>query len=363
MVVVNGEAHEVDASQPNYKALRDAVLHGRWDEVPKHLTVEQAIVDWTFGEFTVHDGVIAYQGEALPAILNQRILKMVAAGDDPHPLLRFWERLENNPSYRSRNQLFEFLLLNPGIPITDDGHILFYKGVQRNFRDCHSGKFDNSPGQKLSMKRNRVSDDPSLPCHFGFHVGSRAYAASFGTGQTIITKVDPADVVCVPYDCSQQKVRVHRYEVVGVDNGGLLSDTVQTPDVSIPPPVTTPTKDPETGEPPVDPTEPLVVSVTKHTDGSDLEPGETAPKACYDTSQAIKLPLTGTEWDYMNEYDSLELLDARIMPLRAYARFNCLIIGASKMPGGKEVLVPAIVKARGYTDPSDGAPAHITARS
>ena len=31
-------------------------------------------------------------------------------------------------------------------------------------------------------------------------------------------------MVCVPHDCEQQKMRVCRYKVIGVDNGGLLPE-------------------------------------------------------------------------------------------------------------------------------------------
>jgi len=288
---------------------------------------------------------------------------MVAAGDNPQPLMKAWERLEQNPSYRSRNQLFDFLMRNPGIPFTDDGYLLLYKGVRADFRDHHSGKFDNSPGQKLFMKRNRVSDDPTKVCHFGFHVGARSYAVSFGVGKTVICKVDPADVVCVPNDFSQQKIRIHRYEVVGVDGGMTLPDTVQNVDVKVPTP--TPAATPAGVEPPIDPidpNEPLVapVKVTKHTDNSPLEEDETAPKADGDHSQAVVLPLVGTAWDRLNALDSLELMSESIGELRKYGRHNCLVVGASKLPGGKEVLVPAIVEARGYADPDD-APEHVKA--
>jgi hypothetical protein len=353
MVVVNGEAHEVDSSQPNYEALRAAVLEGRWADVPKHLTVAQAITDWTFGSFTVVDSNILFDGEVLPSAFSSRVLKMVGNGEDPQPLMRAWERLEENPSYRSRQQTFDFLMRNPGIPFTEDGFILFYKGVRNDFRDCHSGKFDNSPGQKPYMKRNRVSDDPTKPCHFGFHVGDRSYARSFGA-RVVICKVDPADIVCVPNDCSQRKVRIHRYEVIGVDNGQLLPDTTIKVDVEAPAP------EPER---PARANEPLVAPVMTHTDGSPLQEGETAPKADGDTSQGVTLPLTGTMWDEYNLLDSVELMD---MPLRGgldkYARFNCLVVGASKMRGGKEVMVAAIVEARGYADPAEKeTPAHIKA--
>ena len=358
MLVVDGNAHTVSKSQPNFQPLCDALLAGRFNDVPKHLTMAAQIEDWSDGEFAVVNGQVTYQGDVLPSVFSERILKMVRNGENPDGLMMGWERLEENPSWRSREQLFDFLKRHPGIPFTDDGYLLFYKGVKKNFRDCHTGKFDNSPGKHLKMKRNRVSDDPTKPCHFGFHVGSRKFAASFGDEQTVICKVNPRDVVCVPNDQSQQKVRICEYWVIGVDKGSLLPDT---------------TISEKFVEPPIDPKEPLVADPAMqsgideidgmdpehdgapptHTDGSPLEKGETAPLPV-DAPAAVTLPLTGTVWDYMNDMDSLALLDEGIDPLRRYARNNCLIVGASKRTDGKTGLIGAIIQARGYNDPQEG---------
>ena len=45
------------------------------------------------------------------------------------------------------------------------------------------------------------------------HFGSHEYASTFGP-RMVLVKVDPKDLVCVPYDCSQGKVRVCRYWVL-----------------------------------------------------------------------------------------------------------------------------------------------------
>ena len=46
------------------------------------------------------------------------------------------------------------------MPITPDGNFIAYKGVKQDFTDqVDSGKFDNSVGQTLSMRRNQVCDD------------------------------------------------------------------------------------------------------------------------------------------------------------------------------------------------------------
>ncbi len=111
-----------------------------------------------------------------------------------------------------------------GIPITADGCFLAYKGVRADYKDVHSGIFDNSPGQSHEMDRAAVSDDPNYHCHFGFHVGSESYAKGFGP-KVVICKVDPEYVVCVPNDYECQKMRVCKYSVIG-NYGCQLPSTV-----------------------------------------------------------------------------------------------------------------------------------------
>ena len=45
-VFVKGEPISVTKGSPNYDALRRAVINEDWDEVPKHLTVAQAVENW-----------------------------------------------------------------------------------------------------------------------------------------------------------------------------------------------------------------------------------------------------------------------------------------------------------------------------
>ena len=62
------------------------------------------------------------------------------------------------------------------MPITPEGNFLAYKGVNQDFTDKYSGKFDNSVGQTLEMRRNNVCDDVNVGCSAGFHAGSYEYA-------------------------------------------------------------------------------------------------------------------------------------------------------------------------------------------
>lgn len=225
-VVLKGESHTIKKGDPNYEACRQAVLNAQWDKVPRLISKGMAISDWTGGFFRLERSFLFYKDRNIDAKLNAKILEMVTKNMDPRPLMRFWARLQENPSYRSVEQLYSFMA-HEGIPITTDGYFLAYKSVRRDYLDHHSRTLDNSPGKTLEMPRNQISDDPHTACHVGLHVGALAYARTFGSHdrRIVICKVNPRDVVCVPYDSSQHKMRVCKYTVLG-NHGDQLPDYI-----------------------------------------------------------------------------------------------------------------------------------------
>ena len=145
------------------------------------------------------------------------------------PFCRFIYRLMQNTSRRSVETLYGYIQ-NYGITITESGKLRGYKAVTWDFKDKHTGTVDNSIGAKPNMSRNLVDDDPDRGCSVGFHWGCIEYVMSFarnfgqpGGDRIILVEVDPADVVCVPYDCSCGKVRCNTYEVVSEYAGELAT--------------------------------------------------------------------------------------------------------------------------------------------
>ena len=121
----------------------------------------------------------------------------------------------NNPSSRATEELYTFLE-HKNMPLTPEGNFLAYKGVNADFTDNYTGKFNNSVGQILEMRRNGVCDDANIGCSNGFHAGSYEYAKGYAShgGNLMVVEIDPADVVSVPLDCECQKLRTSKYKVV-----------------------------------------------------------------------------------------------------------------------------------------------------
>lgn len=226
----DGEPHTFLAGSVQYNQMAIAINQNDNDAVLALLKPGAALQNYLGERFRVVDQQIFYRNDAfievdLPQGLSDRIREMANQGLDPSNLLRFYERLDRNPSYRSREQAYNFLA-HTNIAIQPDGTFLAYKSVQADLFDKHSGTIKNEPGAVIKMPRNRISDDPEKHCHVGLHVGAEYYAtkwfASSGD-QVVIVEVDPEHIVCVPEDHSAQKMRVCEYKVVGLWNGQTMA--------------------------------------------------------------------------------------------------------------------------------------------
>jgi hypothetical protein len=344
MVIIDGHPTTVMRSAPNFALLRAAVIAEQWDDVRAHLRAGSSLSKWARGRFTVKDSTVLFDDVPVPSDFNNRIVEMATAGESPEPLFRFWERLQRNPSARSVEQLWRFLNL-VGIPLTEDGHFLGYKGVRMDYKDCHSGTIDNHPGQAPSVPRNKVSDDPQTACHFGLHVGSLEYATSFGR-RVVIVKVDPEHVVCVPYDCTSQKMRVCEYEVVGLHGDGHMQSTTIPDDDWID----------DLDEDDFDDLDDLDDEFDEALDAvaADDAAGTTTSARTFFLNEKQELPPTQKtlhkkvpKWIRdLHVKDEVELHQVNMDLLRKYASKALRIVGAYRMSGGKAALITAIGKAR-----------------
>lgn len=149
--------------------------------------------------------------------LTTRVIDMVRSGDSGvQTLLNFLEKLMENPSRRAVNELYGFLQAND-IEIGEDGDFYAWKKVRDDYLDIHSGTIDNSPGAHPRVARNMVDEDSNRTCSYGLHVCSKSYLPHFGNcvnNRVVKVKVNPKDVVAVPADYNNAKMRTAGYEVV-----------------------------------------------------------------------------------------------------------------------------------------------------
>mgnify|MGYP001158630725 FL=1 len=213
-VVVNGKSLTMESTNPSFQKAKDTIVAEKWDEVENLFDTRKAVEDFAEGSIEVKDGTVSYKGRAIHNHVVGRILDFMEKGLPYKPLVRFLEKLMSNPSSRAVNELYSFLE-HKNMPLTPDGNFLAYKGVKDDFTDWYSGTFSNKVGDVNEMVRNAVCDDANIGCAYGFHAGSLEYAKGYGNGgHLMVVEIDPADVVSVPYDCDQQKLRTAKYKVV-----------------------------------------------------------------------------------------------------------------------------------------------------
>jgi hypothetical protein len=227
-IFMNNQAYNVGVNHPNYQAISDALKQKKYDnlvnlvDIPKTIEKKFAATQSNDSQVEVRDGTVYYGGQAVHNCVASKILEFLREGFSFEPLTAFLKNLMENPSFKSVERLYAFLEKN-NHPITEDGFFLAYKRVRDDYLDFYSGTFDNTPGQTCKMLRNKVEDDPNKTCSNGLHVANLDYAQNHyhsGQGKLVVCKVNPKDVVSVPTDYNESKMRVSEY-VVLADYAGV----------------------------------------------------------------------------------------------------------------------------------------------
>jgi hypothetical protein len=209
---VGGEPIIIDYTHVNFNAVADAIREGRWDDALEMASVSNYINSVSAGNVRVDETGLYYKDMPLTGYLANKLTQFFNEGLLVEHYCAFVDNLMNNPSMVSRNELFLFLEA-ANLPVTDDGCFLAYKAVTNDYKDHHTGSFDNSPGVTHSMPRREVDDNRERTCSYGFHAAAYDYAKSFGGQRIVAVKINPADVVSVPSDYNNQKLRCCKYTV------------------------------------------------------------------------------------------------------------------------------------------------------
>lgn len=212
VIITGRQPFSMARSHKLFDDLIDAIRQDDEEEILNIIDIANKVVTYTAGEVAVIDGQIFYGDEQVTGVLVDRIFEHMAEGIDASHLLLFLKNLMQNESKQSREELYLFLENATDMPITEDGRFIAYKWVTTDYKDCHTRTFDNSVGQIVKMPRRNVNDDRRQTCSSGLHVCSRNYDR-FGQ-RLMLVAVNPKDVVSVPNDYNNAKMRVCEYEVI-----------------------------------------------------------------------------------------------------------------------------------------------------
>lgn len=227
---INGEMYTANNEHPSWDKIV-AGLNANDESVAELFNVEKSIMtrfERISERVTVRQGNVYFDGEAVNNTLTSAILRFMDEGADFKPLVNFFEKAATNPNEHSREQLYRWLDTHD-FSLTPAGDIVGYKGVafdeEHGYKSQNSGEatvngevktgqIPNPLGAVVEMPRGSVQHDPSRGCHTGLHVGTWDYARNFSRDAVLEVHVNPRDVVSVPTDCSDAKMRVCRYVVV-----------------------------------------------------------------------------------------------------------------------------------------------------
>ena len=221
-VVVEGRYFSCSRNSPVY----DQVKAGVFDDQPVEYfdalltpieTLKTAVGSLKLGNGAVvevtHNSVL-YNGAPVHPVLIAKVLDVIAEGFPADPWIEFVKNLYTNPDVASREEIYMFME-GAELPITEDGCIIAYKRVTAEYKDCHTGTFDNSIGQVVTVPRESVDKDRRNLCSRGLHFCSKSYLGHFVGARIVLVKVNPADIVSIPADHNNSKGRTWKYEVVG----------------------------------------------------------------------------------------------------------------------------------------------------
>lgn len=227
---------------PNWSKIEAAIRANDEQALINAISVRETIRNFgagapNRGNIEIRGTQVLYRGEPLFGEDVDRIFSYLQNGFPHDSMVAFLEAKTRNVSPASVASLYNFLE-NRGMPITDNGTVLGYKGVRGDFYSINTGSepliegvrddrggIRNTIGSVVAMDRRYVCADNGNPCGPGLHIGSKNYATNWaGNGRVMVVEFSPEHVVSVP-SCEHEKLRVYRYRVVGELNGDFLGNT------------------------------------------------------------------------------------------------------------------------------------------
>lgn len=210
-----GKLIVANSDHSGFETAKAALFNNDIETAINAINIKRAIMTFTQGLIRIENEEVFYKDIKMDTGLTHRILNNMRDGEKFTHLINFFENLMLNPSRRAVYELFGFLEHND-IELTDDGYFIAWKRVNENFTDVYTGKMDNSPGKVVAVDRNMVDEDAERTCSFGLHVAAKSYLPHYGggRGKIVSCKVNPKDVVAIPTDYNNAKMRCCEYTVI-----------------------------------------------------------------------------------------------------------------------------------------------------
>ena len=179
------------------------------------------VIEITKSDFKLKNNKAYYKGIELSIDLFNVLKAAFEKQNDKNnkTIINFVNLLMQNPDKDVIRQIYPFLMHND-IKICNNGYLLTYKSIRKDFTDHYTGTYDNSVGKYVKMDRDKVDSNRNKTCSHGLHVGSLSYIDQIYSNNIIVSCiVNPMNIVSIPTDYNGAKMRVCEYKVSAVHKG------------------------------------------------------------------------------------------------------------------------------------------------
>lgn len=209
-------------SHPNYHLIIADLKAGSYDRIHSLINTSSQIKQLVSSTTPDMDGividaaagVVLIDGHELDNAVVGRILRMANEGFDVQPMRKFLANMMLLPKTVA-DRVFEWVEAG-AMPITSDGCVLAYKRVADNYTSFYDGKTKNDVGSIVKLPRALCDDNQHNTCSAGLHFCSQEYLPQYhgGQGRVLVLKINPKDIVAIPFEYGISKGRACEYEIV-----------------------------------------------------------------------------------------------------------------------------------------------------
>lgn len=206
----DGKQFTIAGSDFRFKRVKEAIRKNDSRSLKRALKSQLPIPGF---KVRITKGNVFVNGKALAGPFVDMVIRLIDEGFDTKPFAKFLTKMGQNKRPHVRAELADFVFARK-IALTPEGDMVLYKRVNERFKDFRTGKFDNSVGSVC--REENVDENRDNECSSGLHVCGFDYLPHFnaGSGKVIAVLVNPKDVVAVPRDCRNAKMRVMEYKVL-----------------------------------------------------------------------------------------------------------------------------------------------------
>jgi hypothetical protein len=203
---LNSSEYLISNTDPNFHTLVGIILYSGYSEDKKDELISDKLSDSLVSKYIDPSKIVSYglTGEktynGIPLKkLSDQIKDFISSGVPEDSIMTMVEM--------TRTQVMADLIATglTGYHISKTGNLLFYKGIQENWKDCQTGTIKNRIGKTIEMPRDKCVKGYGP----GLHVSNFEHAKGYGK-RIVLVRVKPENI----FEVGNPKIKVVKYKVL-----------------------------------------------------------------------------------------------------------------------------------------------------